>query len=258
MNLKVAVLIDGSFFLKRLGFYKKKYFNNSPELTAKNTVSIISKITLKHLLNIPRNSRVYNHLYRVFFYDAEPYTKKGHYPLPRLAGKNAEAIDFSKQPTAIFRLELLQELKRQRKLALRLGTLKTNKNWNLKANVLKQLIKQEREFTSLTNDDFVLDIRQKGVDIKLGIDIATLAYEKLVDKIILIAGDTDFVPAAKLARTKGIEFVLDPLRSHIDESLHEHIDGLVNFDLVSLLQEELNTVPEIQPSWWQASKAKKL
>ncbi|EPQ5795730.1 NYN domain-containing protein, partial [Escherichia coli] len=28
-------------------------------------------------------------------------------------------------------------------------------------------------------------------------DITTLAYEKLVDVIVLVAGDSDFVPAAK-------------------------------------------------------------
>ncbi|WP_250220511.1 NYN domain-containing protein [Escherichia coli] len=31
-------------------------------------------------------------------------------------------------------------------------------------------------------------------------DITTLAYEKLVDVIVLVAGDSDFVPAAKHAR----------------------------------------------------------
>ncbi|EIO86113.1 NYN domain-containing protein [Escherichia coli] len=31
-------------------------------------------------------------------------------------------------------------------------------------------------------------------------DITTLAYEKLVDVIVLVAGDSDFVPAAKLNR----------------------------------------------------------
>lgn len=33
---------------------------------------------------------------------------------------------------------------------------------------------------------------------RIGIDIASLAYKKQVEQIILIAGDSDFVPAAKL------------------------------------------------------------
>ena len=40
------------------------------------------------------------------------------------------------------------------------------------------------------------------------------------------AAPADFVPAAKLARREGIDFVLDPMWSTIRPDLHEHIDGL--------------------------------
>ena len=60
---------------------------------------------------------------------------------------------------------------------------------------------------------------------KVGVDIASLAYKKQVEQIVLIAGDGDFVPAAKLARREGIDFVLDPLDAPIKEELFEHIDG---------------------------------
>ena len=68
--------------------------------------------------------------------------------------------------------------------------------------------------------------QQKGVDMRIGIDIASLAYKKQVDQIILIAGDSDFVPAAKLARREGIDFILDPMGAVIRPDLFEHIDGL--------------------------------
>ena len=61
---------------------------------------------------------------------------------------------------------------------------------------------------------------------KIGLDIASLAYKKQVDQIILISGDSDFVPAAKLARREGIDFILDPMWSDIADDLFEHIDGL--------------------------------
>lgn len=61
---------------------------------------------------------------------------------------------------------------------------------------------------------------------RLGLDIATLAAHGQVNQIIMIAGDSDFVPAAKHARPAGIDFVLDPMWAQISESLHEHIDGL--------------------------------
>ena len=61
---------------------------------------------------------------------------------------------------------------------------------------------------------------------KIGIDIASLSYKHQVDQIILISGDSDFVPAAKLARREGIDFILDPMWANIRDELVEHIDGL--------------------------------
>ena len=106
-------------------------------------------------------------------------------------------------------------------------TLKDNKNWNLRQDITKKLIKREITIDQVTADDVQYDLRQKGIDMKIGVDIASLALKKFVDKIVLIAGDSDFVPAAKLARREGIDFVLDPMHSqHVENSLYEHIDGL--------------------------------
>ena len=84
----------------------------------------------------------------------------------------------------------------------------------------------------LDSTDFELNLEQKGVDMRIGLDIAQLAFKKQVDKIILIAGDSDFVPAAKLARREGIDFILDPLGAHIKDNLSLHIDGLRTCDNV--------------------------
>ena len=61
---------------------------------------------------------------------------------------------------------------------------------------------------------------------KLGTDIASMTLKNQVDQIILIAGDSDFVPAAKLARREGVDFILDPMGQKINEDLNEHIDGI--------------------------------
>ena len=61
---------------------------------------------------------------------------------------------------------------------------------------------------------------------RIGLDIASLAYKHLVDQIILIAGDSDFVPAAKLARREGIDFILDHMGQGVTPDLSEHIDDL--------------------------------
>lgn len=72
----------------------------------------------------------------------------------------------------------------------------------------------------------MLNIEQKGVDMRIGVDIASMAYKKQINKLVLISGDSDFVPAAKLARREGIDFVLDPMGATVRPSLNEHVDGL--------------------------------
>ena len=61
---------------------------------------------------------------------------------------------------------------------------------------------------------------------RIGLDIASITLKKQAQTIILVAGDSDFVPAAKLARREGMEFILDPLWQKVSPDLFEHIDGL--------------------------------
>lgn len=61
---------------------------------------------------------------------------------------------------------------------------------------------------------------------RLGVDITSLTLKKQVDTIILVAGDSDFVPAAKLARREGVRIILDPLWREVAPKLFEHIDAL--------------------------------
>jgi uncharacterized LabA/DUF88 family protein len=159
-------------------------------------------------------------LYRIFFYDCPPLMKKAHQPISK------SAIDFSKTPVAIFRLGLHDELRKLRKCALRLGHLGGDAQWAMKEGVLEQLLKGERSFGELTDQDFTYAASQKGVDMRIGLDIASMAYKRQVDQIVLVAGDSDFVPAAKLARREGIDFILDPMWKPIHAELFEHIDGL--------------------------------
>lgn len=172
-------------------------------------------------------------------------------------------IQFGKTPEANFRRELFDELRRSRKFALRLGHVVKEDGWRLKdarltkkllhtrdwlqvleaaigharhGNVPQALRPDEAErlgkiveaWRNLTPDDVRLGLRQKGVDMRIGLDISTLTLKKQVDTIILVTGDSDFVPAAKLARREGVEFLLDPLWQSIRADLHEHVDGVVS------------------------------
>ena len=96
----------------------------------------------------------------------------------------------------------------------------------IKPRSFKKIINGTKALSDLTENDFALSVSQKGVDMRIGVDITSLAFKKQVNQIILISGDSDFVPAAKQARREGIDFILDPMRSPIKEDLFEHIDGM--------------------------------
>ncbi len=163
------------------------------------------------------------YLYRVLYYDARPLTKKSHNPISN------KAIDFSKSNVAVFKLAFYQELMKKRKIALRLGHLKDKNTWLLRPNITKDLLKGKKTVDEIQDSDVYYDMHQKGVDMRIGLDIASLAYKRLVDQIILISGDSDFIPAAKLARREGLDVILDPMWNYIDNKLLEHIDGMQTF-----------------------------
>jgi len=62
--------------------------------------------------------------------------------------------------------------------------------------------------TALTDEDFLPDFEQKGVDMRIGLDIAAYSEKKLADRVILITGDTDCIPAMKHGRKAGLQIVL--------------------------------------------------
>lgn len=103
--------------------------------------------------------------------------------------------------------------------------------YHLKGEPLKKLLHNSIQVAVLTANDIYLNIEQKGVDMKIGLDIVSLSYKKKqVDQIVLISGDSDFVSAAKLARREGIDLIFDPMGTTIKPNLLEHIDGLRTVD----------------------------
>jgi len=122
---------------------------------------------------------------------------------------------------------LFEHLKTKRKVALRLGYIYSNNNWGLKnPEKNKEFLRNNISPADLVEDDVIYNMQQKGIDIKIGVDITSMAIKQQVDKVVLISGDADFVPASKLARREGIDFILDPMWSKINDDLFEHIDGL--------------------------------
>jgi len=115
---KTAILVDGAFFLKRYKSIRKIISLNSSK-----TANDLWEMCLKHLTQAKGEKF---DLYRIFYYDCLPYGKKQHNPL------TSKSIDFSKTPQYKFQIDFFDELKKKRKVALRLGVLEDRKRWIIK------------------------------------------------------------------------------------------------------------------------------
>lgn len=121
---------------------------------------------------------------------------------------------------------MFDRLRRFPNLAVRLGEVRKEREWVLDEKPQKDLLAGRISVADLTDTNFHPGLRQKAVDMKIGLDIASLTLKKQVDSIVLVAGDADFVPAAKLARREGVRIILDPLWRSVADDLFEHIDRL--------------------------------
>lgn len=247
----IAILIDGGYFLKRL----PRLVRPSRCRTPARIVGCLRWMCFKHVEALTGCTKAEwkRHLYRIFYYDAHPYDSKAHHPVAN------RPIDYDKSEVAQHRRAIFDRLRRERKVALRLGKVIRERDWIITPRLTKRLLKTRNlarvlaslpepsdepvtltlsvsELTDLRrlhelwagvdSQSVELGLRQKGVDMRIGIDIASLALKRQVDAIILVAGDSDFVPAAKLARREGIDFILDPMWQKVKPDLFEHIDGL--------------------------------
>jgi uncharacterized LabA/DUF88 family protein len=213
---KTAILVDG-------GFYKKRALYLWGERSGKDRAKELSRYCHAHLRSKSKPPTTADELYRIFYYDCAPIRGVNIYhPLKQRNISLGDTNSFT------WMMDFLNTLRQTRKFALRMGNLSYSfANYNLKPDVVKALFAGKVKLEDVTENDFrLVDLKQQGVDMRIGVDIASMAFKKQVDRMILIAGDSDFVPASKLARREGIDFILDPMRQSVTEDLFEHIDGL--------------------------------
>jgi uncharacterized LabA/DUF88 family protein len=183
---RVVILIDGGF-LRVVARKSGKIYNPS----------FIEKFALR----CPASDE---EILRILYYDCAPYS--GTVKLP-VSGAN-----FTFSGSDVW----LQELSRKDLFAVRRGVLKFRGYKPKRVPVVA---------APLTDADFVPDFEQKGVDMRIGLDIATLCQNKSVDRIILVSGDTDCIPATKHGRKAGVQIVLVELpRVRLAPELLSHAD----------------------------------
>lgn len=202
---RLVFIVDGEFMRKRIIALKAFYFDGPG-------------IRRHCLLHQGSDEAVA----RILFYDAMPFTGRGEHPL-------SGPVDFANTPLVSRKQQFLQSMRATPEVALRLGRSAWQAGqWLLDSNRLGELMAGEIGVDDIEPSDIYPDIRQKGVDMRLGLDIAGLVYKQQVDRLVLIANDADYVPAVKLARKEGVKVALDPLWTRAAEDLREHVDYVVN------------------------------
>lgn len=205
MSGKFAILVDGGFIKKKLQG-KHSHFPTVAEIQAE-----VDRIKASPYL-------AGYELLRVYYYDAAPITGMITNPIDQSITDLAES-DLYKD-----NLSLQQSLEMQPDFALREGELSMN-GWALGQRAMQSIRKSgPRE---LTAQDFVPRIEQKGVDLRIGLDIARLSLCRLASIIVVVTGDSDMIPAFKFARREGVRVYLDHMGHGVKRDLKAHTDRVL-------------------------------
>lgn len=107
-----------------------------------------------------------------------------------------------------------EEKQRQRKFDQFLFNLKKLDRLAVRLGKLKKFQGPNGEF----------EFEQKGVDVQLAIDALQLSLKGKIQKVILIAGDSDFVPVIEAIKDEGIDVILYYHESSVHRMLLEVCD----------------------------------
>jgi len=156
--------------------------------------------------------------HRIYYYDCPPNSEETVYPISK------KKYSFGATKAFKNRTEFINSLKKEDFFSVREGVL-TFKGWVLKNSCFD---KQTGQLVStlLTDDCFKPNLQQKGVDTKIGLDIAWASYEKIAKNILLITGDSDFVPAIKTARRNGVFVYLFTMNHGVRQDVLSNADVL--------------------------------
>lgn len=115
----------------------------------------------------------YEPFLRTYYYNCRPYQSAAPSPRERELVRNADRFYYS-----------LQQIPN---LEIRLGRL---------------------EFRGIGRDTGEPIFEQKRVDVQLAVDLITLAYSRQIATAVVVAGDSDFIPAVQAAKDQGVRIVL--------------------------------------------------
>lgn len=160
-------------------------------------------------------------LYRVFFYHGAPYLSEKIHRRP-LDGK---PLRVGRYGVADLHQRLLAGLEQSPDFAVRLGD-SVYRGWRLGGRAMHRL--RSEPGYRVSGSDFIPDFVQKGVDMRIGLDLAALALKRLVDTVVVVTGDADMVPAMRFARREGLRAGVCALGVEVRSELRAHTDFVLD------------------------------
>jgi len=204
MAEKFAVLLDGGFVTKKLQERLGRY-------------PAVSDVELECQRILSHSALSGCSLLRFYFYDAPPLQKVIVNPL------DGFRLDLGKSQRGREAQTLHEGLEMLPNFAVRRGETVFH-GWKLGSAAARAIQQNPRAPVA---KDFVPDIKQKGVDLRIGLDLARLALRQLVAAIVVVTGDSDLVPAFKFARREGIRVYLDHMGHNVSRDLRAHVDMIL-------------------------------
>ena len=186
MSSRIIVLIDGGFLRVKARHAGKQYDPDFIEKFAHQCKDASEEI------------------FRVLYYDCAPFVGEVKLPV------SGNAYQFAGSD------KWMADLASRDLFAVRRGVLKF-RGYKPKKTPVNP--------SQLSDVDFQADFEQKGVDMRIGLDIAAYSSNRAIDRICLVSNDTDCVPALKYGRRSGLQIVIVELpNSKVAPELVMHSD----------------------------------
>ena len=155
---RTAILVDG-------GYYRVRSADLWGKKSANDRANELYKYCMLHITE-PEEPR---ELYRIFYYDCPPMTRTLRHPL------TGAEVDYATMPGTRWSNNFYKFLSEKHRMALRMGELaESTASYILKDSVLADLLSRAKTVDDLMPDDFRIDVKQKGVDMRVGLDVASL------------------------------------------------------------------------------------
>jgi len=201
MNPRYAILLDGGFVTKVIASRKRA-----------DAVASDVQAECQRIMRLPALAGL--DLLRIYYYDAPPATQRLTNPIDRSSLDLGSSAVHRKGTALLDQLELLPDF------AVRKGETVV-RGWKIGESALQQMLAAPRQPNAR---DLVPNVQQKGVDLRIGLDVARLALRQIVQVIVVVTGDSDMVPVFRFARREGLRVYLDHLSGPVRRELKAHAD----------------------------------